>query len=81
MDDSLLEWYGAGFPPLAIYYGGRDFLVSAEPLIERIRNRERHVQVVRTKRINGSEVCCIILGVWCMGVDFHSRVLSTAIST
>ncbi|EJD00804.1 alpha/beta-hydrolase [Fomitiporia mediterranea MF3/22] len=69
MDDSLPRWFDENFPPLAIYYGGRDFLVATEPLLERIREKERHVRLVRVERLEMSEHCDFYLAAdaveWC----------------
>lgn len=56
MDDSLPQWFDADFPPLAIYYGGRDYLVATEPLLERMREKESLVRVVRVTKLDESEV-------------------------
>jgi hypothetical protein len=56
MDDSLPQWFEENFPPLAIYHGGHDYLVAAGPLIERIKNQEKHVRIARIEHLNESEV-------------------------
>ncbi|KZV94259.1 alpha/beta-hydrolase [Exidia glandulosa HHB12029] len=58
LDPTLSRWFdGATFPPLAIFHGGRDFLVHTEPLLDRLRRVETDVKVVRTERIELSEHC------------------------
>lgn len=56
MNDALPQWFDERFPPLAIYHGGRDYLVATEPLLERLAKREKHVKVLRVERIDMSEV-------------------------
>ena len=56
MDVSISRWFDAHFPPLAIYYGGRDFLVATEPLLERIKEHEPNVKLVRVQKLDESEV-------------------------
>lgn len=58
MDDSLDRWYDKRFPPLSIYHGGRDFLVLAEPLLDRFKYRDTDVEVVRVEKLDLSEVSC-----------------------
>jgi len=50
-------WFDERFPPLSIYYGGRDYLVLADPLFERLKEKEKAVKVIRTKLIEDSEHC------------------------
>lgn len=57
MDDSLPNWFDEDFPPLAIYYGGRDYLVATEPLLERLRECEKSVKLIRVQKLATSEVC------------------------
>ena len=57
MDASLPQWFDADFPPLAIYHGGKDYLVAAEPLLERIREQEKTVELIKVVRLEESEVC------------------------
>lgn len=57
MDVDLPRWWDEHFPPLAIYYGGRDFLVRAEPLLERLETKEKHIKVIRAERLDLSEHC------------------------
>ncbi|EJD00800.1 alpha/beta-hydrolase [Fomitiporia mediterranea MF3/22] len=58
MDESLPRWFNdENFPPLAIYYGGRDYLVATEPLLERIREREKGVKLVRVEKVPTYEHC------------------------
>lgn len=57
LDDSLDRWFDADFPPLSIYYGGRDFLVLTEPLLERIQTKEKTVKLIRAEKLDLSEHC------------------------
>jgi lysosomal acid lipase/cholesteryl ester hydrolase len=41
MDNSSPQWFNpTQFPPLAIYYGEKDYLVDAESLLERMSEKE-----------------------------------------
>lgn len=57
MDTSMPTWFDERFPPLSIYYGGRDYLVLADPLLERLKEKEKAVKVIRTRQIEQSEHC------------------------
>lgn len=56
LDDSLDRWFDDRFPPLSIYYGGRDYLVLTEPLLERLEKKEKDVKVLRVEKLDVSEV-------------------------
>jgi lysosomal acid lipase/cholesteryl ester hydrolase len=57
MDVNVPQWFDPDrFPPLSIFYGGRDYLVLTEPLLERIREKEKGVKVIRVERLGMSEV-------------------------
>ena len=56
LDDTLDRWFDERFPPLSIYHGGRDFLVLAEPLIERMKEKEKDVNVIKVTKLDKSEV-------------------------
>ncbi|EIW73046.1 hypothetical protein TREMEDRAFT_42161 [Tremella mesenterica DSM 1558] len=57
LDDTLDRWFDDRFPPLALYYGGRDFLVLVEPLIERLKSKEKDVKVIKVIKLDQSEHC------------------------
>ncbi|WWD07856.1 hypothetical protein V865_005963 [Kwoniella europaea PYCC6329] len=57
LDDSLERWFDNRFPPLSIYHGGRDYLVLAEPLIERMEKKEKDVKVIKVTKLDKSEHC------------------------
>ncbi|TDL29009.1 alpha/beta-hydrolase [Rickenella mellea] len=69
MDDSMPKWFDESFPPLAIYYGGRDFLVATDPLLERLEKREKDVRLLRVMKVEDSEHCDFYLAAdaveWC----------------
>jgi hypothetical protein len=56
MDDSLDRWFDKRFPPLAIYHGGRDFLVLTEPLLDRLQTKDTDVEIIRVEKLDASEV-------------------------
>ncbi|KDQ14149.1 hypothetical protein BOTBODRAFT_32935 [Botryobasidium botryosum FD-172 SS1] len=64
-------WYDERFPPLSIYYGGRDYLVLTEPLLERLEKIEKDVRVTRVERIELAEHCDFYWAAdaveWCFG--------------
>lgn len=55
LDDTLDRWYDERFPPLSIYYGGKDYLVLCEPLLERLEKKEG-IKPVRVEKLDISEV-------------------------
>ncbi|WVR04487.1 hypothetical protein IAU60_001491 [Kwoniella sp. DSM 27419] len=57
LDDSLERWFDDRFPPLSIYHGGRDYLVLAEPLLERLEKKEKDVNVIKVTKLDKSEHC------------------------
>jgi lysosomal acid lipase/cholesteryl ester hydrolase len=61
LDDTLDRWFDNRFPPLSIYHGGRDYLVLAEPLIERMKTKEKDVNVIKVTKLDLSEVCPFLL--------------------
>lgn len=61
LDDTLDRWFDNRFPPLSIYHGGRDYLVLAEPLIERMKTKEKDVNVIKVTKLDLSEVCLFLL--------------------
>ncbi|KZO94823.1 alpha/beta-hydrolase, partial [Calocera viscosa TUFC12733] len=71
MNELLDRWWDARFPPLSIFWGGRDYLVRTEPLLERLRTHERDVEVIRTQMIDPSEHCDFYWAAdaveWCFG--------------
>lgn len=56
LDDSLDQWFDINFPPLSIFYGGKDHLVLCDPLLERIEKKEKHVKLIRAENLEPSEV-------------------------
>ncbi|KAJ9476214.1 Sterol esterase 2 [Pseudozyma hubeiensis] len=57
LDPSLDQWWDENFPPLSIFSGGMDFLVLTDPLIERIEQKEKNVELLRFKRQDEAEHC------------------------
>ena len=57
MNTAVPRWFDEHFPPLAIYHGGRDYLVATEPLLERIEQNEKNVNLIRVQKLEASEVC------------------------
>ena len=78
LDDTLDRWFDDRFPTLSIYHGGQDFLVLAEPLLERLKHKEKDVKVIKTTKLDGSQV-----GLPCnlMVTNVLKRRCSIAIST
>ncbi|WVO15157.1 hypothetical protein L204_102801 [Cryptococcus depauperatus] len=57
LDDSLPRWFDDRFPPLSIYHGGRDYLVFTDPLLERLRQKEKDVRLIKCTKLEESEHC------------------------
>ncbi|KAG0147894.1 hypothetical protein CROQUDRAFT_655468 [Cronartium quercuum f. sp. fusiforme G11] len=57
LDPQVERWFDERFPPLAIYHGGKDFLVLAEPLLERLRTHENYVKLIRNFKLEDGEHC------------------------
>lgn len=55
LDDTLDRWFDERFPPLSIYYGGKDYLVLTEPLLERLERKE-NVHPIRVEKLDELEV-------------------------
>jgi lysosomal acid lipase/cholesteryl ester hydrolase len=72
MDVDLPRWWDERFPPLSLYYGGRDYLVLADPLLERLATKEKHIKLIRAEKIPLAEHCDFYWAAdaveWC----FHS---------
>ncbi|KAH8924431.1 alpha/beta-hydrolase [Atractiella rhizophila] len=67
LDPAVDKWWDENFPPLSIYYGGMDYLVRTEPLLERLKNTELDVDLIRVDRMDDGEHC-----------DFFWSVISTS---
>lgn len=51
MDTALPRWFDPKlFPPLAIYYGGQDYLVDTESLLQRLKDKEK-VKLIRVQKL------------------------------
>ncbi|ORX35150.1 Alpha/Beta hydrolase protein [Kockovaella imperatae] len=57
LDDTLERWFDDRFPSLSIYHGGKDYLVLAEPLLERLKHKEKDVKVIKVTKLDESEHC------------------------
>jgi lysosomal acid lipase/cholesteryl ester hydrolase len=55
LDDTLDRWFDERFPPLSIYYGGKDYLVLTEPLLERLEQKE-NIHPIRVEKLDELEV-------------------------
>jgi len=73
MDEGIPRWWSekGNFPPLSLWSGGRDSLVCADKLVERIKEREKGVRVLRVEKIEDSEHCDFYWAAeaveWCFG--------------
>lgn len=83
MDVELPQWWDEHFPPLAIYYGGHDFLVNAEPLLDRLATKEKHIKVIRAEQIALSEHCDFYWAAdaveWCFSSILGKRILASCL--
>ncbi|GAA5987020.1 hypothetical protein JCM10908_000994 [Rhodotorula pacifica] len=57
LDPTADKWFDKRFPPLVLHHGGKDYLVLAEPLLERLRVHETDVQVIRVQKLDDGEHC------------------------
>lgn len=57
LDPSADKWFDKRFPPLVLHHGGKDYLVLAEPLLERLKVHETDVQVIRVQKMDDGEHC------------------------
>ncbi|GAA5865977.1 hypothetical protein JCM3774_005546 [Rhodotorula dairenensis] len=57
LDPAADKWFDKRFPPLVLHHGGKDYLVLAEPLLERLRVHETDVQVIRVQKMDDGEHC------------------------
>jgi lysosomal acid lipase/cholesteryl ester hydrolase len=63
-DTSIQEpWFPQSFPPLAIYYGTLDYLVLGKPLVQRIRDNEPNVRLVKAVALENYEHLDMVWGV------------------
>ncbi|KDE09404.1 hypothetical protein MVLG_00310 [Microbotryum lychnidis-dioicae p1A1 Lamole] len=60
---SAEPWFPRSFPPLAIFYGTADTLVLGKPLVERIREYEPNVRLVKVVALDDYEHMDMIWGV------------------
>jgi len=42
-------WYDSRMPPISLFIGGRDKLVDGKKLVDRLRDRESHVTLLRAQ--------------------------------
>jgi hypothetical protein len=58
MNEDLTRWWseGGSFPPLSLWSGGRDWMVCVDKLVERIREKEKGVRLLRVEEIKCAEV-------------------------
>jgi len=57
LDPEVERWWDSRFPPLALYHGGKDFLVLTDPLVKRIETHEKSVDLIRNFKIEDGEHC------------------------
>jgi len=57
LDTSMSQWFDSRFPPLAMYYGGRDSLIDTESLLQRLKSNEPEVKVIRSMKVDKAEHC------------------------
>lgn len=48
-------WFPPSFPPCAVFYGTLDTLVLGKPLVERLRQHEPHVKLIKVVSLEGYE--------------------------
>jgi len=57
LDPTLSPWFNSSFPPLFVYYGGRDSLVDVDALLRRLQEDEPGVRLMRSERLEQAEHC------------------------
>ncbi|GAA98014.1 uncharacterized protein L969DRAFT_59842 [Mixia osmundae IAM 14324] len=57
------RWFDERFPPLSLYHGGHDYLVLCDPLLDRIRDHEPYVNLLRVNRLATGEHCDSFWGI------------------
>ncbi|KDQ65123.1 hypothetical protein JAAARDRAFT_168018 [Jaapia argillacea MUCL 33604] len=72
LEERVPRWFDQRFPPLLIYYGGRDFLVDTENLLERLRKHEEHVRLLKVVKLDEAEHCDFYLAASAVEWCFHS---------
>ncbi|GAA5953078.1 hypothetical protein JCM10213_002630 [Rhodosporidiobolus nylandii] len=72
LDTTADKWFDKRFPPLAIHHGGKDYLVLTEPLLERLKERETDVQVIRVQKMDDGEHCDFFWHIDAVELCFHS---------
>ncbi|EFP80426.1 uncharacterized protein PGTG_06382 [Puccinia graminis f. sp. tritici CRL 75-36-700-3] len=71
LDPEVERWWDSKFPPLALYHGGKDFLVLAEPLIKRIETHEKSVDLIRNFKLEDGEHCDTFWHADAVEICFH----------
>lgn len=72
MNPDVMQWYDENFPPLSIYYGGQDHIVTLDPLLERFERCEPHVKLIRVEEVPLAEHCDFYWAGGCLSF-FHTR--------
>ncbi|GJN89599.1 hypothetical protein Rhopal_002586-T1 [Rhodotorula paludigena] len=72
LDTRADKWWDKRFPPLAIHHGGKDYLVLTEPLLERLEQKEKDVQVIRVQKMDDGEHCDHFWHIDAVELCFHS---------
>lgn len=73
-------WFPRSFPPLTVVYGTIDFLVVGKPLVERLLQYERNVEIVHILELQGYEHMDMVFGVDAFKVVFP-KIKDTIVRT
>ncbi|MBW0463801.1 hypothetical protein O181_003516 [Austropuccinia psidii MF-1] len=57
LDPEVKRWWDDHFPPLALYHGGKDYLILVGPLLKRLETHEKSVKLIRNYRMEEGEHC------------------------
>ncbi|PLW14687.1 hypothetical protein PCANC_18350 [Puccinia coronata f. sp. avenae] len=57
LDPEVERWWDSRFPPLALYHGGKDYLVLTDPLLKRLKTHEKSVDLIRNFKLEDGEHC------------------------
>ena len=73
-------WFPKSFPPVTVIYGSTDYLVLGKPLVDRLLQYERNVEIVHILELQGYEHMDMIFGVDAYKVVFP-KIKDTIVRT
>ena len=73
-------WFPKSFPPVSVIYGSTDYLVLGKPLVDRLLQYERNVEIVHILELQGYEHMDMVFGVDAYKVVFP-KIKDTIVRT